>query len=179
MTSLHNTPVELLQSEIENLQFEVVELKAKLAWYQEQFKLTQHKRFAASSEREEGQGQLFNEAEAVTDQLPAEEPESETVAAHTRKKPKRRLLSENTTLPRTIETIDLPEDEKQCGCGLQHFKIGEEVSFKLKIEPARAELVLRLLKSIAANTAVSVKTGLKPPPCPNSPFLKAWRHRNC
>ncbi len=164
-----NALVEALQCENENLQLENVELKAKLAWYQEQFKLAQHKRFAASSEREEGQGQLFNEAEALADEPPAEEPETETVAAHTRKKPKRRLLSENTTLPRTIETIDLPEGEKQCGCGLQCFKISKEVSYQLKIEPARAEIVeIHRLKYGCA-----CEGGVKIAPMPKQPIPKS------
>ena len=46
----------------ESLQLEIVQLKAKLAWYEEQFRLHQHQKFAASSERFEGQASLFNEA---------------------------------------------------------------------------------------------------------------------
>ena len=91
--------VKALQSDNENLQFEVIELKAKVAWYEEQHRLSQHKRFGASSERYEGQGQLFNEAEALADEEPAEEQENQTVPAHTRKKPKRRSLADNDTLP--------------------------------------------------------------------------------
>ncbi|WP_407647979.1 transposase [Endozoicomonas gorgoniicola] len=36
-----------------------------MAWYEEQFRLQQHKQFGASSERFEGQEQLFNEAEEL------------------------------------------------------------------------------------------------------------------
>ena len=51
---------------MESLQLENVQLKAKLAWYEEQFRLHQHQKFAASSERFEQSGsQLFNEPEAI------------------------------------------------------------------------------------------------------------------
>ena len=36
---------------IESLQLEIIQLKAKLAWYEEQFRLHQHKQFGTSSER--------------------------------------------------------------------------------------------------------------------------------
>ena len=45
----------------EGLQLKVTQLEAKLAWYEEQFRLQKHQQFGASSERFEGQGQLFNE----------------------------------------------------------------------------------------------------------------------
>ncbi|WP_407648057.1 transposase [Endozoicomonas gorgoniicola] len=40
--------------------YEIIQLKTKLAWYEEQFRLYQHKKFGSSSERFEDQGLLFN-----------------------------------------------------------------------------------------------------------------------
>ena len=79
---------------IESLQLENAELKAKVAWYEEQFRLYQHKKFGASSERFEHQEELFNEAEALIEENAeevAEEPiDTQTIEAHERKKPVRR-----------------------------------------------------------------------------------------
>lgn len=86
------TLVEALQSDNENLQLENAELKAKLTWYEEQFRLYKHKQFGSASERHEGQGNLFNEAEAVEDEsTPDDEPETQTVPGHTRKKTSQKI----------------------------------------------------------------------------------------
>uniref|UniRef100_UPI00384B7615 IS66 family transposase n=1 Tax=Endozoicomonas euniceicola TaxID=1234143 RepID=UPI00384B7615 len=44
---------------------EIIQRKAKLAWYEEQFRLYQHKKFSLSSERFEDQRLLFDEAEEL------------------------------------------------------------------------------------------------------------------
>lgn len=54
-----------LQAQAVKLQLQVDELTAKGKWYEEQFRLSQHKKFGASSERTRpDQLQLFNEAES-------------------------------------------------------------------------------------------------------------------
>jgi transposase len=58
------------------------------------------------------------------------------VPAHERTKPMRRLLPED--LPRAVITLELTEEEKACPCcGNPRHEIGEEVSEKLDIEPAK------------------------------------------
>ena len=58
------------------------------------------------------------------------------VPTHERAKPIRRPLPDE--LPRVVIEIDLPEEQKHCPCcGGQRHVIGEEVSEKLDIEPAR------------------------------------------
>ncbi|WP_398573478.1 transposase, partial [Staphylococcus epidermidis] len=55
------------------------ELQAKLRWYEEQFRLSQQRRFGASSEKTTpDQISLFNEAEVTADPA-VEEPTIETV----------------------------------------------------------------------------------------------------
>ena len=58
--------IEKLQTEIEILKQEKAELEAKLKWFEEQFRLHQHKLFGRSSEKTEVPEQLnlFNEAES-------------------------------------------------------------------------------------------------------------------
>ena len=161
--------VEALQSRNENLQLENVELKAKVAWYEEQFRLSQHKRFGATSERHQDQGLLFNEAETMVDEEPVEEQDDQTVPAHKRKKPVRRSLAENKTLPRTQEIIDIPDGDKQCDCGSQRFKVGEEISYKLKVEPAKAEI----LEIHRLKYGCACEDGIKIAPMPKMPIPKS------
>lgn len=79
--------------------------------------------------------QLANERGPITE--PVEMDAGETpVRGHTRRKPTgRRPLPAH--LPRRRVEIDISEAEKQCGCGHQRTRIGEDVSEKLEYEPAR------------------------------------------
>lgn len=161
---------------IESLQFENVQLKAKLAWYEEQFRLHQHKKFSASSERFESQESLFNEPEALTEEA-TEEPETQTVEAHQRKKPVRKTLPDN--LPRDIIKLDISEDEKQCDCCGKSLKaFGHESSCKLDIVPAQVKVIEFQRLKYACECESDVKTAPMPKlPIPKSvatPGLLAW-----
>lgn len=62
------------------------------------------------------------------------------VPAHERAKPVRRLLPDD--LPREVIEVDLAPEQKACpGCGGARHVIGEEVSEKLDIEPARMSVL--------------------------------------
>lgn len=58
-----------------------------------------------------------------------------TVPSHKRKKRGRKPLPSD--LPRVEVVHDLSESEKQCGCGSELARIGEEVSEQLEMVPAR------------------------------------------
>ncbi len=70
---------------------------------------------------------VFDEAEVT--EVAEPEPEPITIESYTRKKAGRKPLSED--IPRIEKTIDIPEADKQCGCGAHKQVIGEEVSEKL------------------------------------------------
>ncbi len=161
---------------IESLQFENVQLKAKLAWYEEQFRLHQHQKFAASSERFEGQESLFNEPELL-DEESAEQSETQTVEAHQRKKPVRKTLPDH--LPRDVVQLDIAEEEKQCDCCGKTLKaFGHESSCKLDIVPAQVKVVEFQRLKYACECESGVKTAPMPKmPIPKSiatPGLLAW-----
>ena len=110
---------------------------------EEQFRLAQHKKFAASSEALPGQGELFDEAESVDD---AVEEESETSAEqeasrrNKRTKPKRKPLPAN--LPRETVVLDLAEEDKHCHCcGHALHQIGEDRAEKLEFVPAKVKVI--------------------------------------
>ena len=82
-------------------------LKAKITWFEEQFKLLKHKHFSKSSEKQTGiQLQLFDEDETVTQE---ESSDTETITT-TRKKPIRPdKLLDTSHLPREKRIIDLSD----------------------------------------------------------------------
>lgn len=131
----------------QELQLQNTELTAKLKWYEEQFRLSQQKRFGASSERTPPeQLLLFNEAEAEADPTMAE-PTVETITYERRKAHRKRaVLLEN--LP--VETIEyhLPEEERVCPCcGGQLHAMSTEVRQELAVIPAEVK-VLRHVRHV-------------------------------
>ncbi len=126
----------------EALEQTVAELTAKLRWYEEQFRLSQHRRFGSSSERTpQGQQQLiFNEAEAEA--APAEpEPTFEEVRYRRRKQ---RGHREAVLKDLPVERVEyrLPEDEQVCPqCHGPLHEMSTEVRRTIKVIPAQAVVV--------------------------------------
>ena len=100
---------------------------------EEKVRLLKAMLFGRKSEKqtaeEDEQGRLFNEIEGVLSKPAA------TVRSHRRGKGGRKPLPAD--LPREIITHDLPEDEKQCGCGAPLVRIGEERTEKVDVVPQR------------------------------------------
>jgi Transposase C of IS166 homeodomain len=79
-----------LHKMVQDYQLTVEQLQEKLDWHEEQFRLFQHRRFGASSERYPEQAELFNEAESILDALAQDEGELEETVAYQRNKPGRK-----------------------------------------------------------------------------------------
>ena len=109
----------------------------------EQYDAMMYKKYVRSAEelRDDYQQPLFTEEphpEDTPEQVnPAREEENEKqeIKSYTRKKPGRKPLDPN--LSRIEKIIDIPEEEKICGCGCEMTRIGEETSEKLEIIPQR------------------------------------------
>ena len=133
---MKNTDITALESENEKLKIEIAELINEILglrklneWYAEQFKLAQHFRFGASSEKAilPEQLGLFNEAEVIADGNLPESAQEET-ATYRRKKRigKRKETYEN--LPTEQRVYELPEEERVCPiCGGGLHACGHEV----------------------------------------------------
>ncbi|NLO49518.1 MAG: IS66 family transposase, partial [Clostridiales bacterium] len=117
-------------------------LRQQIRWLMEQFRLSKHKQFGASSEQTDfNQLNLFNEAEQ-TAALTAPEPEITEVKAHYRKKT--RLTTDKLPEDLPVEVIEhvLTEGNRICpDCGSSLHKMGEDVREELKIIPAKAAIV--------------------------------------
>jgi transposase len=132
--------MEELQQQNTKLENQVAELTAKLTWLEEQFRLSQHKRFGTSSEQTHpDQLQLFNEAEAEADPS-VTEPDLETIT-YRRKKQQGQREAMLEHLP--TETIEyrLAKDEQVCSCGHELHEMSTEVRQELKIIPAEVKVV--------------------------------------
>lgn len=125
-----------LQQRIAELEKQLAAKDAKIAYLEEQFRLAQQKQFGASSEAHPGQGELFNEAEELVEQI---EPEKESIS-YERKKPVRKALPKD--LPRETVVHDISEEEKTCDCcGTDLHKMGEDKCEKLEFIPAQVKVV--------------------------------------
>ena len=113
------------------------ELTEELQTLEEKLRLLLFKRFGRSSEQSSitsNQGDLFTEPD---DLGPQEHGESNddivTVAAHTKKKPGRKPIDPKH--PRFERVIDIPDEDKQCACGHELVRIGEDVSERVQVIP--------------------------------------------
>ncbi|MBC9786734.1 IS66 family transposase, partial [Heliobacterium chlorum] len=134
-------PLAELQKRCEQLEQQNAELMTKLKWFEEQFRLSQHRRFGASSERTvPEQPQLFNEAETEAVAVLAE-PTLESITYQRRKKTgQREALLEN--LPVETSEYRLPEEEQVCSCcGGSLHEMSTEERQELKIIPAQVKVV--------------------------------------
>jgi transposase len=130
----------------------VDELKETIIFYhnensllKEEISLLKHRLFGRKSEKlPVGSGQLllFNEAEAQKAEETPQPQETITVPAHERRRGHRTPLPEN--LPRVEVVHDLTDEQKQCACGEEKSRIGEEVSEQLDIIPPK----IRVIKNI-------------------------------
>jgi transposase len=126
---------------------------------QEELRLARAQRFGRKSEKwsaeETLQGRLFNEAEAGSSPQPLERKNLE-VKGHRRGTPIRKPLPAD--LPRETVTVDILEEQKVCGCGAKLACIGEEVSEKLDIVPAKAKVLRTVRLKYACKKCQGVET---------------------
>jgi transposase len=123
---------------------ENAELRKLNEWYIEQFRLAQHLRFGASSEKSVLPDQLgiFNEAEACVDEGLTEPIQEETVT-YTRKKRSGKRDELYNGLPTEQRIHELPEEERICPiCGGDLHACGHEVLRReLEVIPATIRAV--------------------------------------
>jgi transposase len=158
--------VEALQSLVLNFAELRQNYETEISVLKEEISILKHRLFGRKSEKlPVGTGQLllFNEAEAGTAEDSGAAPENIAVPAHERRRGCRKPLPDN--LPRVEALHDLPDEQKQCACGEQKSRIGEEVSEQLDIIPPKIQVIRHIrpkyvckkCEGVAADeTAVSI-----------------------
>ena len=163
------TNAELIQ-EIEALKAELAQKDTKIAYLIEQFRLAQQKRFGKSSEGDPGQGELFNEAEALT--APVEAPAVQTIA-YQRKKAIRKPLPKDLPRERVVHDIE----DKTCDCcGGELHPMGEDISEKLEFIPAQVKVIEHVRPKYSCRHCEQTDTvvSIKQAPVANSPIPKGY-----
>ena len=122
---------------------ENAQLKAENRQLKEQVHLLQKLHFGTKSEKltaeDKRQAGLFNEAEdGAFDQHNEVPAETREVRAHSRRTHNgagRKPISED--LPREVIEYDIELEQKVCGCGAEKIYIGDDVSERIRIVPAK------------------------------------------
>ncbi|MDR0314817.1 MAG: IS66 family transposase [Oscillospiraceae bacterium] len=131
-------------AEITALKNRINELEALVKYYEEQFRLSKHKRFGSSSEKSEydvDQMNLFDEAEIVADEN-VPEPELVEIEKHCRRRKRSAGDRLPPNLPVEIVRHELGADERLCSeCGGGLHVMGHEIRRELKIVPAQVRIV--------------------------------------
>ena len=127
---------------VKELKAENEQLKQQNQWLMEQFRLSKHKQYGASSEQSNvDQMNLFNEAEVTAD-LTVLAPTLTEVKTHYRKR--NRLITDKLPEDLLVEVIEheLPEVERVCpDCIGELHVMGREIREELRIIPAKAVIV--------------------------------------
>jgi transposase len=136
---------EIPKKNLEELEKEVAELKVLVKYYEEQFRLLQHKRFGRSSEKmSPGQRELplFDETENEAD-AHKPEPTVEQVTTYTRRKRIGKREEDLSDLPAETVTHTLPEEERICPeCGEPMHVMGHsEPRKEIEIIPAQIKVI--------------------------------------
>ncbi len=132
MTAVQKLDPEILQSENVKLRQTIISLEEQLNWFKRQL-------FGQKSERDLSHVDSHQLELEGFEALDKTDPQTKTVAAHTRRKPENKG-KESIILPKDlpVETIviDLPEEQKVCQeTGAPLVKIGEETTYKLAYKP--------------------------------------------
>ena len=134
---------------------QIKQLEEKIRFYRDRL-------FGRKSEKhdpeEDRQRSLFDEAEvAAAENSPQDvEPPQTEVAAHKRRKPKRSNLPPD--LPRKEVVVDIPGEDKICGCGCRMEPFGEEVTEKLEIIPAQVNVIRYIRPKYVCKACEGVET---------------------
>ena len=166
-----NIDIENLPDDPATLKKMLSQVMSRYQYLEEQFRIAQHKQFGQSTEGHPGQGELFNEAEA----LAVESDTQEEAISYPRKKPTRKPLPKG--LPREVIVHDISDEEKVCGCcaGELH-RIGEDKSEKLQFIPAQVKVIEHVRPKYACRTCEKdgISNTVKQAPVPHSVIPKGY-----
>ncbi len=184
----HRSANEMLNGYLNQAQVWVAESKAQVVQAQgrvdlllEQIVLARRRMFGASSEQSDGQGHLFNEAEALAlgsteEQDLAVIPEVKDPATPKTPADRKTPRGKRAPLPTELERVevlhDVPESERLCPCGTPMVVIGQDVSEQLDIVPMQIRVLrhvrLRYGCPDSAHPPVTAKLPAQPLPKSNA-----------
>ncbi len=148
-----NSDVANLPDNPEVLKEIIVNFETELSLLQEQVRLLKGLLYGRKTEK---RGEDNGEQSSLFDEAEEEVREKEiNIPAHTRKSGRKPLPKD---LPREEIIHDLREEEKQCGCGSRLSRIGEEVSEKLDIVPAKVKVIRHIRYKYACRSCEGLES---------------------
>lgn len=145
-----------LPDDTESLKQIIFSLQQQNDHLQEMVRLLQNEIFGRKSEVRPtdppNQLQLFTPSEEPE---PIEPDETIEIKGHARKKRGRKPIPAD--LPRIEILHDIPEEDKQCACGAQLSRIGEDVSEKLDYIPAKIQVIRHIRPKYACKQCEGVE----------------------
>jgi transposase len=145
-----------LSDDPESLKQIILSLQQQNDHLQEMVRLLQNEIFGRKSEArptiDHNQLQLFTPPEEPE---PVKPDETIEIKGHARKKRGRKPLPAD--LPRVDVLHDIPEEEKQCACGTQLSRIGEDISEKLDYIPAKIQVIRHIRPKYACKECEGVE----------------------
>ena len=157
-----------LPDDAQSLKQIIFSQQQQIDYLQEMVRLLKNELFGRKSEAlpavDPNQLQLFNPDQPAE---PLQSDDDIVVPEHTRKKRGRKPLPED--LPRVEVLHDIPEAEKQCACGAQLSRIGEETCEKLDYIPAKIQVIRHIRPKYACKACEGVEDDgptvkMAPPP---------------
>jgi transposase len=138
----------------------------KIKWFEEQFKLSQSRQFAKSSETSASlQAELiFNADEGLSNSSKEVEETAEKEAnTYTHRKQKKGRHIDTSILPRRQEIHDLIAEQKICGdCQGPLHKVRDEISEQIEIIPKQLYVVEHIHPQYACRHCVTMTAAEKP-----------------
>ena len=184
MKTIKNTPLETthiienstpsLESKLIIQEHEIMELKAKVKYYEEQFRLFQHQKFGSSSDKVHPEQLSINEVEKLSQQ-PHEEPIIEELIEK-RQSGKSKSRKIYADLPVEEIFYALTDEEKVCPkCENPLHEMKTEVRKELVIIPAKVKMIHHVKEIYACRkcdnegtTGTIVTASAPKPPLPGS-----------
>jgi transposase len=139
----------------------IEQLSEENRWLKEQFKLSQSRQFASSSESSH-QAELFESSELSDED---DNVETTMIAAHQRKvkKNKNGRNIDTSKLSREVIHYDLTEEEKQCeGCGQCMVSAGVDRCEQIDFEPAKLKVIEYIQEKYACRQCERITQAKKP-----------------
>lgn len=150
---------QFLENENALLKQEVEELKAKVRFYEEQFRLSQAKKYGSSSEKIDlEQFSIFNEAEKLSTKPLEKEDIEEILVKRKKSQSKTRKTYKDLEIEEVYYTI--PKEEQACpSCEGSLHEMRTEVRKELKIIPAQVKVVHHIKQMYACRKCDEEGTG--------------------
>lgn len=127
---------------------------------EEQLRLEKQRKYGKQTEQTSTlQLQLFDEFP----KSPVEEPPAKEIICYEREKPKKKGRRVDTSnLPRERIEYDLAANEKQCSCGNELSKIGEDISEQIDYIPASIKVIEHAKAKYCCKKCQTIKSAVKP-----------------